>query len=138
MGLVTSVLWLFYFIIGVTWPSYVKRFTSGGAFMWYCAWCVIGLVLIYLYVAPPLHQYLLSLTTHRSFVPETKGKELEDLDETFNIATKDFAAYHRDRAIYAVKRYAFRQKNLTPPLPPTSKPFELAVMSSATDYVKMP
>lgn len=120
MGLVTSVLWLFYFIIGVTWPSYVKRFTSGGAFMWYCAWCVIGLVLIYF------------------FVPETKGKELEDLDETFNIATKDFAAYHRDRAIYAVKRYAFRQKNLTPPLPPTSKPFELAVMSSATDYVKMP
>ena len=48
MGLVTSVLWLFYFIIGITWPTYVKAFTPFGAFMWYCAWCIIGLVLIYL------------------------------------------------------------------------------------------
>lgn len=48
MGLVTSVLWLFYFVIGITWPSYVKAFKSFGAFMWYFAWCIIGLVLIYL------------------------------------------------------------------------------------------
>ena len=54
MGLVTSVLWLFYFIIGFTWPSYVKAFTSFGAFMWYCTWCIIGLVLIYLCVDGPL------------------------------------------------------------------------------------
>ena len=54
MGLVTSVLWLFYFIIGFTWPSYVKAFTPFGAFLWYCAWCIVGLVLIYLYVDGPL------------------------------------------------------------------------------------
>jgi len=53
MGLVTSVLWLFYFVIGITWPSYVKAFTSFGAFMWYFAWCIIGLVLIYLCVYFP-------------------------------------------------------------------------------------
>ena len=48
MGLVTSVLWLFYFIIGITWPSYTKSFTNFGAFMWYSVWCIVALVLIYL------------------------------------------------------------------------------------------
>ena len=57
MGLVTSVLWLFYFVIGITWPSYVKAYKSGGAFMWYCAWCLVGLVLIYLYVFLPQPDY---------------------------------------------------------------------------------
>lgn len=134
MGLVTSVLWLFYFVIGITWPSYVKRFSSGGAFMWYCAWCIIGLVLIYLCVAPsPLGSWHVrpSLILHpKSFVPETKGKELEDLDETFSIPTQDFAVYHKDRAVYAVRRYVFRQNQLTPPPPPTPRPTELAPMAS--------
>ena len=126
MGLVTSVLWLFYFIIGITWPSYVKALKSFGAFMWYCAWCIIGLVLIYLCVPfPSSRDCPPSLTLHQSFVPETKGKELEDLDETFNISTKDFAAYHRDRAFYAVKRYVFRQDKVTLPSPPTPRPIDL-------------
>ena len=74
------------------------------------------------------------ISARKSFVPETKGKELEDLDETFNIATQDFAAYHRDRAFYAVRRYVFRQEKLTSPSPPTPRPIELAVMASSSDY----
>ena len=69
-----------------------------------------------------------------SFVPETKGKELEDLDETFSISTKDFAGFHRDRAVYAVRRYVFRQDKGVPPLPPTPRPIELAAVSSSGDY----
>ncbi|KAM0794140.1 hypothetical protein BDR22DRAFT_717331 [Usnea florida] len=114
MGLVTSVLWLFYFIIGITWPSYVKAFTPFGAFMWYCAWCIIALVLIYF------------------LVPETKGKELEDLDETFSISSKHFARFHRDRAIYAIKVHVFRQGEVTPP--PSPSPIELTDLSNPEEY----
>lgn len=78
-----------------------------------------------------------ALILERSLVPETKGKELEDLDETFNISTKDFAAYHRDRAFYAVKRHVFRQNNLTLPSPPTPRPTELAAMSNSRGFGKM-
>ena len=126
MGLVTSVPWLFYFIIGITWPSYVKAFKPFGAFMWYC---------IYLCVPFPSSQDCpLVLTLHRIFVPETQGKELEDLDETFNISTKDFAGYDRDRAFYAVKRYVFRQDEAIPSSPPAPRPTELALLSTSTNY----
>jgi hypothetical protein len=67
MGLATSVLWLFYFLIGVTWPSYVRDFKSFGAFLWYSVWCIIGFFLIYLWVSlsfshEPSHSLL---TCHR-------------------------------------------------------------------------
>ena len=69
-----------------------------------------------------------------SLVPETKGKELEDLDETFSIPTKDFASFHKDRAIYAVRRYVLRRDKVIPPSPPTLRPTELTAMSSSGDY----
>lgn len=118
MGLVTSVLWLFYFIIGITWPSYVKAFTSFGAFMWYCVWCIIGLVLIYLCVPSPptpLLGYLPMLNLFQNFVPETKGVELEDLDMIFNISTREFAREQRDWAIYFIKRYVFWRRKAASP-----------------------
>ena len=89
MGLVTSVLWLFYFIIGFTWPSYVKRFKPFGAFMWYCVWYIIGLVLIYLCVNGALFgTTLLTLSVQLRPGNQRKragrlGRNIQHLDQGF-------------------------------------------------------
>ena len=66
------------------------------------------------------------LTPLHSFVPETKGVELEDLDKTFNISTRDFAREQKDWAFYFVKRYILRWRKVTPPPAPKPRPMELA------------
>lgn len=71
-----------------------------------------------------------------SFVPETKGRELEELDETFNGSTREFASFHWMQGVYAVKRYVLRLDGLTPPpapigRTPTSK-------STGIDFEMMP
>ena len=69
---------------------------------------------------------LLKLISLHSFVPETKGVELEDLDKTFNISTRDFAREQKDWALYFVKRYILRRRKVTTPSAPKPIPTELA------------
>ena len=61
-----------------------------------------------------------------SFVPETKGVELEDLDRTFNMSTRDFAREQKDWAFYFVKRYVLRRRKVTPLSAPEPSLMELA------------
>lgn len=48
MGLITSVNWLFNFVLAITWPPLVKRIDLTGGFLYYGGWCVLGWVMILL------------------------------------------------------------------------------------------
>lgn len=56
MSFATATTWLFNFIISFTWPHMLSAFKPQGGFGWYAAWCLIGWLMVLL------------------FVPETKGE----------------------------------------------------------------
>ena len=89
MALATATTWFFNFILGVTWPSMKKAFTPQGAFSWYAGWCGWWLVFM--------------------FVPETKGKTLEQLDQEFSVPTKFHAKYGLRQIGYFGKRHVLKQ-----------------------------
>ncbi|KAJ5787011.1 hypothetical protein N7457_002001 [Penicillium paradoxum] len=91
MALATATTWFFNFILGVTWPSLLAAFTAQGAFAWYAGWCVVGWWLVLL------------------FMPETKGKTLEELDQVFSVPTKFHAQYGLRQIGYFVQRYLLRR-----------------------------
>lgn len=87
MALATATTWFFNFVLGVTWPSLRNAFTAQGAFAWYAGWCVVGWWLVL------------------CFMPETKGKTLEELDQVFSVPTGFHARYGLRQIPYFVKRY---------------------------------
>lgn len=95
MSLATATTWFFNFVLSVTWPSMQAAFTPQGAFGWYAAWNVIGWWLVLL------------------FMPETKGKTLEELDQVFSVPTRLHAAYGLRQIKYFINRYLLR-RNVQP------------------------
>ncbi|RDW62783.1 MFS transporter-11 [Coleophoma crateriformis] len=91
MSLATATTWFFNFILSVTWPSLLQSFKPQGAFAWYAVWNIIGFIGVLL------------------FVPETKGKTLEELDQVFAVPTHKHAAYGLRQLPYFTRRYIFRQ-----------------------------
>lgn len=91
MALATSTTWFFNFLLSITWPSLKTRLTNTGAFSFYATWNLIGFVLILL------------------FLPETKGKTLEELDQVFSVPTHVHAAYGIRQLGYVFKRFILRQ-----------------------------
>lgn len=91
MSLATATTWFFNFVLSITWPSLKTAFTNQGAFSWYAAWNIIGFILVLL------------------FLPETKGKTLEELDQVFSVPTHIHAAYGIRQISYFCKRYLLRQ-----------------------------
>jgi MFS family permease len=91
MSLATATTWFFNFVLSVTWPSLLKAFKPQGAFAWYGVWNLIGFLGVLF------------------FVPETKGKTLEELDQVFGVRTRDHAAYGGRQFVYFFRRYVFRQ-----------------------------
>ncbi|OJJ99802.1 hypothetical protein ASPACDRAFT_29205 [Aspergillus aculeatus ATCC 16872] len=91
MALATSTTWLFNFTLAITWPSLRHAFTPQGAFSWYGGWCIVGWFLILL------------------FMPETKGKTLEELDQVFGVPTRFHAKYGLRQIPYFIRRYILRQ-----------------------------
>lgn len=67
MSFSTATTWTFSFALTFAWPSQLRAMTSTGAFCWYSAWCFIGATLAYF------------------FIPETRGKSLEELDMVFAV-----------------------------------------------------
>ncbi|MCJ1465983.1 hypothetical protein MMC07_004602 [Pseudocyphellaria aurata] len=80
MGLVTATLWFLNFVIAISWPTFFTAFSPPGAFSYYAAWCVVGWILIFF------------------FVPETKGRTLEGLDQVFEQGSWEFARQAFDDA----------------------------------------
>ena len=91
MSLATATTWFFNFVLSITWPSLLKAFKPQGAFAWYATWNIIGWWLVLL------------------FMPETKNKTLEELDQVFSVPTHVHAAYGLRQIPYFFKRYLFRQ-----------------------------
>lgn len=87
MSLATATTWFFNFLLSITWPSLQRAFTTTGAFCWYAAWNIVGFFLVLL------------------FLPETKGKTLEELDQVFGMSTHAHAAYGLRQIPYFIKRY---------------------------------
>ncbi|KAF2732048.1 hypothetical protein EJ04DRAFT_578671 [Polyplosphaeria fusca] len=92
MSLATATTWFFNFVLSITWPSLQQAFTPQGAFGWYAAWNIVGWVLVLL------------------FLPETKGKTLEELDQVFSVPTHVHAAYGLRQIPYFFNRYILRRK----------------------------
>jgi hypothetical protein len=44
MSLATITLWLFNFVLSLTWPSMLRAFKPQGSFGWYAAWNMIGFI----------------------------------------------------------------------------------------------
>jgi MFS family permease len=91
MSLATATTWFFNFILAITWPNLLQAFKPQGAFSWYAGWNIIGFVLVLL------------------FMPETKGKTLEELDQVFSVPTRVHAAWGIRQVPYFFKRYIFRK-----------------------------
>lgn len=91
MSLATATTWFFNFVLSITFPSLLAAFKPQGAFAFYATWNLIGFVLVLL------------------FLPETKGKTLEELDQVFAVPTHLHAAYGLRQVPYFFKRYLFRQ-----------------------------
>jgi MFS family permease len=80
-------------ILSLTFPQILTALGSGGAFELYAFLNVVALVLVF------------------CFLPETKRKTLEELDEVFNIPTRTFVKYQTMEFLpWMVKRYALRHK----------------------------
>ncbi|OJJ51343.1 hypothetical protein ASPZODRAFT_364370 [Penicilliopsis zonata CBS 506.65] len=92
MSWATATTWCFNFILSLTWPHLLTTFKPQGAFSWYATWCLIGWVLILL------------------FVPETKALTLEELDQVFSVSTRKHAAYQLRNAAWHFRVWILRQK----------------------------
>ncbi|KAL2862830.1 sugar porter family MFS transporter [Aspergillus lucknowensis] len=103
MSWATATTWCFNFILSFTWPMLLRAFKPQGAFGWYAGWCLVGWVLVLL------------------FVPETKELTLEELDRVFSVSTRHHATYQMRNAIWHFRTWILRQK-----LEPLPKLYELA------------
>ncbi|KAL8824380.1 MAG: hypothetical protein Q9191_005092 [Dirinaria sp. TL-2023a] len=101
MSMATATLWLFNFLLAVTFPSFEDTFGKAGAFGYYSAWCVVGWFLIFF------------------FVVETKDLSLEQLDARFEIHTREHIQWARNEFAWAFRYYILQRKgarNRRPPL----------------------
>lgn len=96
MSLATATTWFFNFILSITWPSMQTAFTTQGGFAWYATWNIIGWVAILL------------------FMPETKGKTLEELDRVFDIPSHKHAVYGVTQLVNIGRRYLLGQRKVRP------------------------
>lgn len=94
MALATSTTWFFNWMLAITWPSLLRAFSAQGAFGWYAGWNIIGFVLILL------------------FLPETKGKTLEELDQVFSVPTHLHAKWALKHIVSVFRRYVLLQRHV--------------------------
>ncbi|OBW68124.1 MAG: Amidohydrolase 2 [Aureobasidium pullulans] len=80
-------------VLSLTWPRMEAVMGSTGAFCFYTGLNLLAFCLIFL------------------FVPETKQRTLEELDQVFAVPTRTHAKYQLTKALpYFFKRYVFRNK----------------------------
>jgi len=98
MSLATATTWGFNWLLSMTWLPLVRAFKPQGAFGYYAAWNGIGFILVLL------------------FLPETKGRTLEELDRVFEVPTRSHVKYGLAQVPWFFKRYIFRQDVPAPKL----------------------
>lgn len=100
MSLATATTWLMNFVLAVTWPSLQAALTNVGAFSWYAGWNVAGWFAVLF------------------FVPETKGRSLEDLDKVFDVGLGELVEYGKAEVRFWVGRYWFGREGVQRPVVP--------------------
>ncbi|KIW89410.1 uncharacterized protein Z519_10264 [Cladophialophora bantiana CBS 173.52] len=87
-------------ILSLTFPRILTALTSQGAFALYAGLNIVALVLVFL------------------FLPETRLKTLDELDDVFSVPTRTFVRYQTTEFLpWIVKRYVMRDKEVDlPPL----------------------
>lgn len=96
-------------VLSVTFPRILTALKPPGAFSLYAFLNVVAVVLVFL------------------FVPETRMKTLDELDEVFSISTRRFIAYQVTEYLpWVVRYYIFRQKEV-----------ELHPLTSVKEYRKL-
>ncbi|KAF8544410.1 hypothetical protein BDD12DRAFT_787358 [Trichophaea hybrida] len=118
MSFATALTWLFNWMVSFTWPMMDRKMRShgskyqyspekgifqwsagfSGGFAFYAGWNVVGFFLILL------------------FVPETKGRTLEELDKVFEVSSREHAWYGVEEVLYIIKRFVLRRERPTKPL----------------------
>lgn len=110
MGIVTSINWLFNFILALTWPWFLRKFGSAGAFSWYGGWCVVGWFMIFLYVTRTIPcSALPPIDTISSLVRETKEHSLEELHDIFTASNSRYRKFARKEIQFAWNRVVDRK-----------------------------
>ncbi|GAA5905297.1 hypothetical protein JCM5296_001435 [Sporobolomyces johnsonii] len=92
MALATATTWLFNFVVALTFPLLLVSFTSTGAFCWFAGWNALLFFLVLL------------------FLPETKQRTLEELDEVFSMSTRRLALYGAATPWYQFQRIVLRRR----------------------------
>ena len=87
MSASTAITWGFNFIISFSWPPMVQGFGNRGAFCWYAGWNVFGWVFAYF------------------FLPETKSRTLEELDQVFSMTNRQHAKYYGSKLPWYAKKF---------------------------------
>jgi len=83
-------------VLSITLPRMLEVFHPVGVFCFYAGLNIVAFCLIFL------------------FVPETKQRTLEELDQIFSVPTSTFIAYNTKKALpYWFKRYVARNKSAT-------------------------
>lgn len=87
-------------ILSLTFPRMLRAMTPTGAFGFYAGMNLVALALIF------------------CFVPETKQKSLEELDQVFSVSTRTHAKYQLGTVLpWWFRRYVFQNKGaVCPPL----------------------
>jgi len=81
-------------VLSITFPRMLIAFSHTGAFCFYAGLNVIAFVMIFL------------------FVPETKQRTLEELDQVFSVPVSVFARYQVTKSLpYFVKRWIFFRRS---------------------------
>lgn len=97
MSLATATTWGFNWVLSMTWLPLVRAFKPQGAFGYYAAWNIIGFLLVLF------------------FLPETKGRTLEELDRVFEVPTRVHARWGASQVPYFIRRYILQQ-DVQPPV----------------------
>lgn len=115
MSWATAVTWCWNFIISFTWPHLRSAFKPQGAFGWYAAWCLIGWVLVLLFVPETKCKFCstllpLSISRANPFISTELALTLEELDQVFSVSTRKHASYQLKNTIWHLRVWVFRQK----------------------------
>ncbi|GAA5881040.1 hypothetical protein JCM16303_004647 [Sporobolomyces ruberrimus] len=98
MSLATATTWLFNFVLALVFPLMLVALKPYGAFYFFAAWNAILFFLVLL------------------FVPETKQRSLEELDEVFSMSTSRLARYGMQTPGHHFKRIVLRKDVKRTPL----------------------
>ncbi|GAA5934240.1 sugar porter family MFS transporter [Sporobolomyces koalae] len=98
MSLATATTWTFNFVLALVFPLMLVALTPSGAFYFFAGWNMILFFLVLL------------------FVPETKQRSLEELDEVFSMSSARLARYGLQTPGHHFKRIVLRKDVKRSPL----------------------